>query len=770
MELRKDSKQWIGVGCARDQPFSGKNLPTNRDVIGRFLYYLKIKKYTLKKSLNASYEEVIAVWKKVSDGATPGYTCYMSRKTVLKKLTDLYDMLKKAEDAKSAQSHREKWISYVDKLFDIAKDDVKEHLCDKDYKFLLDQKGPRQATFGGKDVKLRKQIKRRISREESAKKRQKTSKTERELLRKVVDSSSLCLSSASSETSSVTSNASFFDFENRPLSHRNQPAPDFVELKIPRKIANSPEVVAAIDRHKLSPNAFNDVFAAIVRASGGDLNDFIISSSTTSRAAKSVRKKTFEKVKTDFKTTTKDEFVSIHWDEKLMKERGDFTPMEHIAVLASHRHGTKLLGTTSVEKGTGKNQAEAIKNILCNWDLEKQCVAMCFDTTASNTGKFNGACILLEALLDHPLLWTACRHHVHEVILSQVFKSLFGKSSSPQITIFEDLKKKWLHLDFAADMSHISNSAFEMDPEELNSAYELLHDVKYDTDSYIPRDDYAELLDLVLFYLKKESFDTFRFKQPGSQHRARWMSSAIYTMKMLLLQTQLKLGPKLLYSLQLFGYFVAVIYAPSWFKAPVAREAAVNDLKLYKSLLSHQKKEVFRDMSVAAISALQRHLWYLCEELIPFALCSSHLHDHTKEALASKLFRVYQQFFKTTLFPQKPLFPSISESTKIENLVGERSVIIFQRFKFSVDDVQFLRYSSAKWDDFESFRKFKGLVSTLHVTNDLAERGIKILEDYKEILTEDAEQRQLILHCVEQSRKERPDFLKSTLACSSSSL
>ena len=67
-----------------------------------------------------------------------------------------------------------------------------------------------------------------------------------------------------------------------------------------------------------------------------------------------------------------------------------------------------------------------MKHILNAWNLEEQSVAMCFETTASNTGKFNGACILLEALLDHPLLWTTCRHYIHEVILAHIFKCLFG--------------------------------------------------------------------------------------------------------------------------------------------------------------------------------------------------------------------------------------------------------------------------------------------------------------------------------------------------------
>ena len=50
-------------------------------------------------------------------------------------------------------------------------------------------------------------------------------------------------------------------------------------------------------------------------------------------------------------------------------------------------------------------------------------------------------------------------------------------------------------------------------------------------------------------------------------------------------------------------------------------------------------------------------------------------------------------------------------------------------FNFAVEDVQFLRYSCTKLNNFKSFQKFKDLVSTLHVTNDLGERGIKILED-----------------------------------------
>ena len=114
------------------------------------------------------------------------------------------------------------------------------------------------------------------------------------------------------------------------------------------------------------------------------------------------------------------------------------------------------------------------------------------------------------------------------------------------------------------------------------------------------------------------------------------MSSAIYAHKMLLLQTQLDVDAKILKGLKLFGYFVAVIYAKHWFKAPVGAETAANNLQWYMLLLAHEQIPVFKNISDAALSALNRHLWYLSEELIPFALCSHQLQEHTKQNPASK--------------------------------------------------------------------------------------------------------------------------------------
>ena len=48
--------------------------------------------------------------------------------------------------------------------------------------------------------------------------------------------------------------------------------------------------------------------------------------------------------------------------------------------------------------------------------------------------------------------------------------------------------------------------------------------------------------------------------------------------------------------------------------------------------------------------------------------------------------------------------------------------------------------------------------------NDVAERGVRLMEEFKDVLTDDEEQRMMLLHCVEDTRKLYLDFRKSTLA------
>ena len=49
------------------------------------------------------------------------------------------------------------------------------------------------------------------------------------------------------------------------------------------------------------------------------------------------------------------------------------------------------------------------------------------------------------------------------------------------------------------------------------------------------------------------------------------------------------------------------------------------------------------------------------------------------------------------------------------------------------------------------------------MTNDVAERGVKIVSDYAKILTRDRNIRQKIFQVVEKDRLDNPDFTKKAL-------
>jgi len=51
----------------------------------------------------------------------------------------------------------------------------------------------------------------------------------------------------------------------------------------------------------------------------------------------------------------------------------------------------------------------------------------------------------------------------------------------------------------------------------------------------------------------------------------------------------------------------------------------------------------------------------------------------------------------------------------------------------------------------------------LSVVNDLAKRGVALIEQYNSILTKDEEQKQFLLQVVEEHRRRFPDSSKKTL-------
>jgi hypothetical protein len=125
---------------------------------------------------------------------------------------------------------------------------------------------------------------------------------------------------------------------------------------------------------------------------------------------------------------------------------------------------------------------------------------MCFDTTASNTGRLKGACTILERILGRELLYLACRHHILEVMLRDVFECKFGSTTGPQPDIFKRFQNAWAKLNKKQYDSGIIN---EIVKRHLPS--EVIANITADCNTKLtesqPRDDYKELLQLVLVFV-----------------------------------------------------------------------------------------------------------------------------------------------------------------------------------------------------------------------------------------------------------------------------
>ena len=84
---------------------------------------------------------------------------------------------------------------------------------------------------------------------------------------------------------------------------------------------------------------------------------------------------------------------------------------------------------------------------------------------------------------------------------------------------------------------------------------------------------------------------------------------------------------------------------------------------------------------------------------------------------------------------------------------------MFNILKLSVD---WLALPSTEWDTSPDYIEFRNFVRTVKVTNDCAERAVKLATDYSKSLTKDSQERSRIYQVVEAERRAKPDANKNT--------
>ena len=100
------------------------------------------------------------------------------------------------------------------------------------------------------------------------------------------------------------------------------------------------------------------------------------------------------------------------------------------------------------------------------------------------------------------------------------------------------------------------------------------------------------------------------------------------------------------------------------------------------------------------------------------------------------------------------------KKTDLEDLITPESCKFFTIIDLNAG---WLDLSPDKWDDNEDYKSVKELTTTVKVTNDVAERGVKMAQDYATMLTKDDSMRAMLLQGVESSRWKYPKLKKKTL-------
>lgn len=443
----------------------------------------------------------------------------------------------------------------------------------------------------------------------------------------------------------------------------------------------------------------------------------------------------------------------LHFDAKMMEDLTGRSKVDRIAVLISYNGTTKFLGAPKINKSaTGENIADVVYQRLIQWNLLDQVKGLSFDTTSTNTGTKSGAVVLLQKKMNRKLMNFPCRHHIYEIMLRIVFELKLSSTTAPEVPIFERFSKYWPNLIQEGFATGISDE-FVCAKISKTECKETIEFCKIQLVKSHSREDYKEMIELALMFLGEGQYN---FKAPGATSYARWMSKAIYAFKIFLFRNQFKLTKKEIDGLRDVYIFLIKIYIKAWFGSTNAISAPLLDLNFIKDTIKYSETD--SSISAAVLKKMSNHLWYLSEEVVALALFDKNVSFEEKRKMVAN-FNLHEPIVKLKDGRTQSNLIAFQDFS-LSDFISEKTKKIFTHFGLPS---AFLELDPSEWETSFDFEEGWSFSRDLFVVNDTAERGIKFIQDYNKILTNDEEELQLVLQMVENYKKKYPSFKKSVL-------
>ena len=153
---------------------------------------------------------------------------------------------------------------------------------------------------------------------------------------------------------------------------------------------------------------------------------------------------------------------------------------------------------------------------------------------------------------------------MYEVHIKNIWKSVSGNTVGPEELLFKRFQNDWENIDHDLNDATLFQwpSTTDDNGKPITSmiASTASSVLKWAQDCYsnsvFLRANYKELLELTIFFLGGDV--AWKLRKPGALHHARFMSKAIYFLKMCMLSTRLELTDEELDQITRMANFIAL--------------------------------------------------------------------------------------------------------------------------------------------------------------------------------------------------------------------
>ena len=275
----------------------------------------------------------------------------------------------------------------MSQLFDIAHADWEHHTKNlEDRQFLINQLGPQQMVMSNEDLNYRKAAAKHKKRKQDEECRHQRHTAE------LAQASATVEFSLPSESSSNKDDVSL-DQPYCPTAKRKKNKQSTALSLAKRCIIDDSLFNAALDRTRTSTRHAMMIVTPALQAAGIDVDQLSLSRSSLMKARNNSHEVVAATVRQNFQPTVP---LVAHFDSKLLANLAG-TNHEHLAIVVSGLHVEKLLGIPMLPGGSGAMMGQKVVEFVHEWTgVENRLAALCFHTTASNTGIHKGAITIVQ--------------------------------------------------------------------------------------------------------------------------------------------------------------------------------------------------------------------------------------------------------------------------------------------------------------------------------------------------------------------------------------